>query len=190
MRKTEKIKENMMRTAIGTMCVALLGLLWAQGAAAQAKEQNIMHTIGINAPPDVVWAMAGDFGGIQRWSPGVESSRLVLGTRNETGAIRQLRRRNGTQVTEKLLNYDPGNRTMAYTYVDGAVAASDYYSVLTVKDAGGGKSLVEWKGSFKRLAYWTDDPPVGQDDKTVYRFLDNADQSGLANLKKVIEEGR
>jgi uncharacterized protein YndB with AHSA1/START domain len=180
----------MIRTAMSTILTALVGLVYAGGALADAKEQTITHTITINAPPDVVWAVAGDFGGIQRWSPGVESSRLVLRDRNETGAIRHLRRRNGTQVTEKLLNYDPGNRTMAYTYVDGAVAASDYYSVLTVKDAGGGKSIVEWKGTFKRLAYWTDDPPAGQDDKTVYGFIDNAYKNSLANLKKVIEEGR
>jgi uncharacterized protein YndB with AHSA1/START domain len=180
----------MIRTVMSTISVALVGLVYASSALADAKEQSITHTITINAPPDAVWAVAGDFGGIQRWSPGVESSRLVLRDRNETGAIRKLRRRNGTQVTEKLLNYDPGNRTMAYTYVDGAVAASDYYSVLTVKDAGGGKSIVEWKGTFKRLAYWTDDPPAGQDDKTVYGFIDNAYKNSLANLKKVIEEGR
>ena len=179
-----------MRTFTGVVAVGMMGLLWAGSALAEAKEQTLMHTITINAPPDVVWAVAGDFGGIQRWSPGVESSKLVLHDRNETGAIRQLRRRNGTQVTEKLLDYDPGNRRMAYTYVDGAVAASDYYSVLTVKDAGGGKSTVEWTGRFKRLAYWTDNPPEGQDDKTVYGFLDTAYRTSLANLKKVIEEGR
>jgi mxaD protein len=170
---------------------ALVGLVYGTGALAQAKEMNLLHTIKINAPPDKVWALGGDFGGIQRWSPGVESSRLVLRDRNETGAIRQLRRRsNGTQVTEKLLDYDPANRSMAYTYVDGAVGASDYYSVFSVKDAGDGTSIVEWRGTFKRLAYWTDSPPPGQDDKTSYDFLDNAYRSGLANLKKILEEGQ
>lgn len=180
----------MSRAFLSTVLVVFLGLFHASAALADARELNLVHTIRINAPPDVVWAMAGDFSGIQRWSPGVESSRLILHSRNETGAIRQLRRRNGTQVTERLLDYDPGNRRMAYTYVDGAVAASDYYSVLTVKDAGDGTSLVEWKGTFKRLAYWTDDPPAGQDDKTVSNFLDTAYRTSLANLKKVIEEGR
>jgi mxaD protein len=160
----------------------------APRALADAKELSIVHTIKINARPEAVWALAGDFGGIQRWSPGVESSRLVLRERNETGAIRLLRRRsNGTQVTEKLLDYDPGNMRMAYTYVDGAVGASDYYSVLTVKDAGGGTALVEWRGTFKRLAYWTDDAPPGQDDKTSLDFLNNAYKVSLANLKKILE---
>src|SRR5689334_4581957 len=180
----------MMRSMLRMLIVLTASVVYTGLAHAEATEQTLMHSIRINAPPDLVWAMAGDFGGIQRWSPGVESSRLVLHDRNETGAIRLLRRRNGTQVTEKLLDYDPGNRRMAYTYVDGAVAASDYWSELKVLDAGNGTSIVEWRGRFKRLAYWTDTPPQGQDDKTVFTFLDNAYRSSLANLKKVLEEGR
>lgn len=178
-----------MRALAGLLIgVVALGHAALARADAEAKELNILHTIAIKAPPDAVWAVAGDFGNIQRWAPGVESSRLVLRQRNETGAIRLLRRRgNGTQVTEKLLDYDPGNRRMAYTYVDGAVAASDYYSVLTVKDAGDGSSIVEWRGTFKRLAYWTDNPPAGQDDKTALEFLNGAYTAALANLKKVLE---
>jgi len=178
-----------MRALVGLLMGILASAHIALARAdADAKELNIVHTIAIKAPPDVVWAVAGDFGGIQRWAPGVESSRLVLRQRNETGAIRLLRRRgNGTQVTEKLLDYDPGNRRMAYTYVDGAVAASDYYSVLTVKDAGDGSSVVEWRGTFKRLAYWTDNPPAGQDDKTALEFLNGAYTAALANLKKILE---
>lgn len=157
-------------------------------AFGDAQDLNIFHTITINAPADEVWAMVGDFGGIQRWAPGAESSRLVLHDRNETGAIRLLRRRgDGTQVTEKLLDYDPYNRRMAYTYVDGVVRAADYYSEVIVKEAGEGRSVVEWRGRFKRLAYWTDQPPAGQDDKAALDFLNGAYKSGLDNLKKVIE---
>jgi carbon monoxide dehydrogenase subunit G len=157
-------------------------------AFADAQDLNILHTITIDAPADEVWAMIGDFGGIQRWAPGTESSRLILHERNETGAIRLLRRRgDGTQVTEKLLDYDPYNRRMAYTYVDGVVRAADYYSEVIVKDAGEGRSVVEWRGRFKRLAYWTDEPPPGQDDKAALDFLNGAYKSGLDNLKKVLE---
>jgi hypothetical protein len=170
---------------------------WFAGAAlaasslsafADAQDLNIFHTIAINAPADEVWAMIGDFGGIQRWAPGTESSRLILRDRNETGAIRLLRRRgDGTQVTEKLLDYDPYNRRMAYTYVDGVVRAADYFSEVIVKEAGERRSIVEWRGRFKRLAYWTDQPPAGQDDKAALDFLNGAYKSGLDNLKKVLE---
>ena len=158
-------------------------------ANADAGDLNIFHTIDIDAPADQVWAVAGNFGGIQRWSPGTESSRLVLHDRNETGAIRLLRRRSdGTQVTEKLLDYDPYNMRMVYTYVDGVVRASDYRSELVVKEINEGKSRVEWRGQFRRLAYWTDNPPPGQDDKAALDFLNGAYVSGLAGLKKAVED--
>jgi hypothetical protein len=166
----------------------IAGLFFSTAALADAGELSIFHTITIEAPADDVWAMAGDFGGIQRWSPGTESSRLVLRSRNETGAIRQLlRRSDGTRVTEKLLDYDPYNRRMAYTYVDGAVRATDYYSELVVKEIGPNRSVVEWRGRFLRLAYWTDAPPPGMDDKSALDFLNGAYRSGLENLKKVLE---
>ena len=169
----------------------MAGMLLAASALhvfGDAQELTILHTITIDAPADEVWAMIGDFGGIQRWAPGVESSRLILHERNETGAIRLLRRRgDGTQVTEKLLDYDTYNRRMVYTYVDGVVRAADYISEVLVKDAGNGRSIVEWRGRFKRLAYWTDQPPAGQDDKAALDFLNGAYKSGLDNLKKVLE---
>lgn len=173
---------------LSLLSAGFAGLLACSPAFADADELSIFHSITIDAPADEVWAMAGDFGGIQRWAPGTESSRLILRERNETGAIRLLRRRSdGTQVTEKLLDYDPQNWRMAYTYVDGEVRAADYYSELRVKEAGPGRSVVEWRGRFKRLAYWTDTPPAGQDDKAALDFLNGAYRSGLASLKKVLE---
>jgi mxaD protein len=166
----------------------IAGLLLPAVALADAEELSIFHQIVIDAPADEVWAMAGDFGGIQRWSPGTESSRLVLRDRNETGAIRELRRRSdGTRVTEKLLDYDPQNRRMAYTYVDLEVRASDYWSELAVKEEGPGRSRVEWRGRFRRLDYWTDRPRAGRDDKAALDFLNGAYKSGLASLKRVLE---
>ncbi len=173
---------------LSLLAAGIAGLLACAPAFADTEELSIFHTIAIEAPADEVWALAGDFGGIQRWAPGAESSRLILHNRNETGAIRQLRRRgDGTQVTERLLDYDPLNRRMAYTYVDGEVRAADYYSELVVKAAGPGRSVVEWRGRFRRLAYWTDTPPAGQDDQAALDFLNGAYKSGLANLKKVLE---
>jgi hypothetical protein len=166
----------------------IAGLFVSGLALADAGELSIFHTIRIDAPADEVWAMAGDFGGIQRWSPGTEASRLVLRDRNETGAIRQLlRRADGTRVTEKLLDYDPYNRRMAYTYVDGEVRATDYWSELVVREDGPGRSIVEWRGRFLRLDYWTDEPRPGRDDKAALDFLNGAYRSGLESLKKVLE---
>lgn len=171
--------------------LVLLGALAAGAlpalALAEAKEQRIEHTIVIDAPPEAVWEVAGDFVGIDKWYPPIPESKLVLGKNNEVGAIRELTRANGTKVEEKLIDYDPWNRSFTYTYAEGQVMSSDYFATLTVKDAGQGKSLVEWKARFKRLAYWTDNPPPGQDDQTIVKALNAGYALGLKSLKAVVE---
>jgi mxaD protein len=159
-------------------------------ALAEAQEQRVVHTIVIDAPPDAVWELAGDFVGLPRWYPPIEASRPLLGTNREVGCIRELTRRNGTKVEEKLIEYDRWNRTMTYTYAGGQPLSSDYFATITVSDAGDGKSLVEWKARFKRLAYWTDDPPPGQDDESVTKALNAGYQLGLENLKRMLEAGQ
>ncbi len=159
-----------------------------QAMAADAPELKVEHSIVINAAPEQVWAVAGDFVGLNRWLSFIPESRLILGKNNQVGAIRELRRMNGTTVQEKLVEYETDPMTLTYTYVGGAVASTDYFSTMTVSDAGGGKSRVVWKARFKRLAYWTDTPPEGQDDATPVNMLNKVYPLGLENLKKVVEE--
>ena len=169
---------------LATVAVALCSNTQAFG---EAQEQRIAESIVIDAPPDAVWAVAGDFAHLDRWYPFIDASRLVLGRNREVGAIREIRRLNGTKVEEKLIEFDPWNYRLVYTYAEGMPLTSDYFATMQVKDAGGGKSLVEWSARFKRLAYWTDQAPAGQEDATLTKLLTNAYKAGLQNLKKVVE---
>ena len=176
--------------AILAASLAALVSLAPQVCSADANEISVRQSITINAPPDVVWAVLGDFNGIPRWLSFVEASEIVAGTNNEVGCIRLITRRNGTKVSERLLDYDPHNMRFAYTYVDGAVMASDYFPVLQVKDGGKGTSVVEWSAHFKRLAYAVDPPPPGQDDNSLSDLYSNLYKAGLENLKRVVEAGQ
>lgn len=168
----------------------LLTLLLAASAplfAADAPELKVEHSIVINAPPDVVWEVVGDFNGLPRWLSTITDSRIILGKNRQEGAIRELTRANGTKVQEKLIAYEPWNMSIGYTYIGGQVGATDYFPTMTVSDAGGGKSKVVWKARFKRIAYWTDEPPPGQDDASQLAAFNKVYPMGLENLKKVIE---
>lgn len=158
--------------------------------AADAPELKVEHSIVIDAPPEAVWAVAGDFNGIPRWLPTIAESRIILGKNHQVGAIRELVRMNGTRVEEKLLEYETNPMTLTYTYVGGVVASTDYFATMIVTDAGQGKSKVVWKARFKRLAYWTDNPPEGQDDATPLNALNKVYPLGLQTLKKVVEEAQ
>jgi mxaD protein len=173
--------------AILSVLLAVLASLAPQAFGADANVLTAHQTIRINAPPEAVWAVAGDFNGLPRWLSFIETSEIVFGKNNEVGAIRLLTRRNGTKVTERLIDYDPGSMRLGYTYVDGAVMASDYFPVLTVKDGGNGTSLVEWSARFKRLTYWMDPPPAGQDDKSLTDLYNGLFKGGLESLKRVVE---
>ena len=156
-------------------------------SAADAPELRVEHSIIINAPADRVWAVAGDFVGLDHWYPLIDSSKLILGKNRVVGCIREITRLNGTKVEEKLTEYDASLMTLTYTYAGGQPMSSDYFATLTVTDAGDGRSSVVWKARFKRLAYSTDEPPPGQDDATPVNALNKAYPLGLQNLKKVVE---
>lgn len=172
------------------MVVAALFAWSVPAGAADAPELRVEHSIIIDAPPEAVWAVAGDFNGIPRWLPSIAHSRMVLGANNQVGSIRELTRQNGTRVQERLLEYETGEpKTLTYTYVGGEVIASDYFATMVVSDTGNGRTQVVWKARFKRLAYWTDDPPPGQDDAHTLNLLNKAYPLGLQTLKKVVETG-
>jgi len=172
---------------IWTGMLAALACFAAQAWGAEPNELTAGQSIRINAPPEVVWAVVGDYNGSPRWLPLVERSEIVVGKNNRDGAIRLITRRDGTKVTERLLDHDSQEMRMAYTYVDGAIMASDYFPVISVKDAGDGTSIVEWSAHFKRLAYPIDPPPPGQDDKSMTDFYNGIYKTGLENLKRVVE---
>ncbi len=172
------------------LLLMVLGVSTGSLFAVEAPEMNIEHSIVINAPPEVVWDVVSDFNGLPRWLSTITASRIVLGKNREVGAIRELTRANGTKVQEKLIAYEPWNMSLGYTYIGGQVGATDYFPTITVSDAGNGKSKVVWKARFKRVAYWTDDPPAGQDDATPLNVLNKVYAMGLENLKKIIEEGQ
>ena len=171
------------RTAV-VICIMMFGSTAA--LAVDAPELSVRQTIVIDAPTAQVWEVVSDFAGLHKWFPFIADTRLVLGENRRQGAIRELTRGNGTKVEEKLIEHDPYNMSDTYTYMGGSPLTSDYFSTMTVTDAGNGKSKVEWKARFKRLYYWTDTPPKGQDDASLVKLLDKVYTIGLQSLKKYI----
>ncbi|HYJ18853.1 MAG TPA: SRPBCC family protein, partial [Burkholderiales bacterium] len=68
----------MKNMAKGLLVLAALSF-GQQSMAADAPELKVEHSIVINATPDEVWTVAGDFNGIPRWLPTIAASRMILG---------------------------------------------------------------------------------------------------------------
>ena len=90
--------------------------------------------IDIKKSPDEVWAIIGDFGGIDSWMPGVESCRLE----GENRIIAM----SGMEITERLVTTSDDTHTQTYCITDG-VPVEFHQATITVTPNGGG-SKVTW----------------------------------------------
>jgi carbon monoxide dehydrogenase subunit G len=90
--------------------------------------------IDIDAPADRVWAVAGDFGGIASWMPGIESCRVE----GEDRIIETM----GMTITERLVAKDDARRSLTYSIAGGAPVES-HEAVITVTQSGDA-SQVTW----------------------------------------------
>jgi carbon monoxide dehydrogenase subunit G len=90
--------------------------------------------ITINKPADAVWAVAGDFGGIGDWMPGIESC-VVDG---DDRILKMM----GMEITERLERRDDEAREIIYGIV-GGVPVGNHKATITVIPEGD-DSLVTW----------------------------------------------
>ena len=154
--------------------------------ALNLKDTKILYQLAMKNKVDLV---VSDFSGVEKWlKPYINSSRSILGKNGEPGNIRELVRRNGTKVEEKLLEVGIFNKYIKYTYSGGLPLTSDYFSEILLEELNENSTKVIWKASFKRLHYWTKKPPIGQEDHILIDKLSNVYQVGLNQLKNYIEK--
>jgi uncharacterized membrane protein len=88
--------------------------------------------IEIDAPADEVWAVAGDFGGIE-WMPGIESVTVEGDDRTINTS--------GMTIVERLVRRDDEARSISYSIVDGPVPIESHQATITVLAAGDGSRV-------------------------------------------------
>ncbi len=163
-----------------------LSVLGSDYGFAAAPILHVSKTTTINASAAKVWKAAKDFDGLNTWHPAVAKDEIVEGTNDTAGAVRVLTLQDGGKIKEKLLAFNPAARSFKYAIVEGVLPVSGYTSTFTVASAGKGKSLVTWSGRFKRKNV-ADNPADNENDKTAVNTISSVYQSGLDNLKKVVE---
>lgn len=167
--------------------VATLASLLLVSVAAIAHgptRQKVVEQVTLDAPPAVVWAKIKDFDALKDWHPAIAASPADKG--NAEGSVRSLTIKGGGTLTETLEAYDDAKMRYSYRAKDGgALPVTNYTSTLSVRGEGG-KSVVEWRGAFYR-GYPNNDPPPEQNDEAAVRAITSVYQSGLANLKKLVD---
>jgi len=62
----------------------------------------------IDAPLQAVWQVLDDFGGVAKYNPNVEASRIVAGPDTGAGATRECVLSDGGRIEEEIVDYEPG----------------------------------------------------------------------------------
>ncbi|HWH82950.1 MAG TPA: SRPBCC family protein [Burkholderiaceae bacterium] len=146
--------------------------------------QKVVETVTIAAPPAAVWAKIKNFDALKDWHPAIAASPADKG--NSVGSVREVSLKGGGALTETLERYDDATMRYAYRLKDGgALPVTNCTSTISVSGEGN-RSVVEWRGAFYR-GYPNNDPPPDKNDEAAVRAVSGLYQSGLANLKQLVE---
>ena len=166
--------------------VAAFALVSFGAQAHGPTRKKVEETVEINASPDKVWKVIGNFQDMS-WLPPVEKTEGKGG--NEVKATRTLTLKGGATVDEELYKYAPDTKTYSYriTKVDvKTLPVNDYSSTIKVEDEGG-KSKVSWSGAFYR-GYMNNDPPAELNDEAAQKAVRGLYRTGLDALKAKVEK--
>jgi hypothetical protein len=136
-------------------------------ATPNTELQSIADRIDLNAAPDQVWALIGDFGGT--WHPLIADIKLIG---RGIGQLRVIETIDGKQIIERLDAIDNAARFYRYTSISG-IPASDYTARLEVKPNALG-STVQWGVRYL---------PKGQGDVAVRAIVSSLLKTGLESLR-------
>src|SRR5262245_47324250 len=136
--------------------------------------QHVTERVNLNAAPDKIWELIGQFGG--DWHPLIANIKLV-GT--GIGQLRVIETIDGKQIIERLDATDNSARSYRYTNI-GGIPASDYTGTLEVKPSGTGSS-VEWRAQYLGN---------GQGDLIVRTIVSTLFKTGLESLKPRFGAGK
>ena len=161
--------------------VLLLVCLPALAFAHGPTRQKVTITQEVNASPEEVWAVIGNFDDMS-WHPAVQETAGDGG--NEVDATRVLTLGPDATIDEVLYKYSAEKMSYSYRITEVAVEVlpvTNYSSHLTVKPADGGKALVEWRGAFYR-GYPNNDPPEHLSDQAAIDAVTGVYEAGLNAL--------
>ncbi|KAA2237508.1 SRPBCC family protein [Salinarimonas soli] len=170
------------------LALAFAALVPLAAAAHGPSRKKTTEAVEINAPPDKVWAVIGNFQDMS-WHPVVEKTEGKGG--NATDATRRLTLKGGGTIDEVLARYEPEKRSYFYRIAEvdpKVLPVTNYSATLIVEPAGEGRSKVEWRGAFYR-GYPNNDPPPELNDEAAMKAVSGVYRAGLDALKERIEKG-
>jgi hypothetical protein len=184
------MKEEHMKHFASAVAIVLGAGMMSAAHAHGPTRQKVEESIVINAAPAKVWALVGDFNGLNKWVPPVESSTATNG--NNVGSVRTLSITGGEKLEEALEAYDADKMSLRYRMEKPnlkVLPVNNYSSSISVAPEGGNASKVTWRGAFYR-GYMNNNPPPELNDEAAVKAVTGLYKASLEKLKKVAEESK
>jgi hypothetical protein len=124
---------------------------------------------------DKVWQTIKDFGGMNKWAPGIADLTL---TGQGVGALRTMTFQDGSRVKERLESLNDASRSLTYTILESTLPVEGYIASLTVRDLGPAGCEVEWFSTFGAK---------GAAEEDVSRMLELGYRRSLSGLQKSLK---
>ena len=179
-------KETFMKAFATAVALAMVATISHSADAHGPTRKKVEESVVVNAPPAKVWALVGDFNGLNKWVPPVEASTATDG--NKVGSVRTLSITGGEKLHEVLESYDAAGMKLSYKLREANVKVlpvNNYSSTIMVTPEGA-NSKVTWRGAFYR-GFMNNNPPAELNDDAAVNAVTGLYKASLEKLKKVAE---
>ena len=173
-------------SALALTLTAIVATASHSAGAHGPTRQKVEESVVVNAPPAKVWALVGDFNGLNKWVPPVEASTATDG--NKVGSVRTLSITGGEKLNEVLESHDAAGMKLGYKMREPNIKVlpvNNYTSTIAVAPEGAG-SKVTWRGAFYR-GFMNNNPPAELNDEAATKAVSGLYKVSLEKLKKVAE---
>ena len=111
---------------------------------------HLNRTLKIDATPDAVWAVLGDFMHIDEFAPLIKSVDALTDGENGIGSKRRNHFENGTSLVEEVTEWKAANRSFRIRLLDmEAMPLVEACSDMSVESVDGGRSQVNWSMDYR-----------------------------------------
>lgn len=156
-----------------SLSVMALALMSTSAFAVEARKRVEDATIEV----EKVWAIIGDFCGIQSWHPAVES---CTPSEKDGAQFRTLALKGGGTIVEKLESWNEAEHAYTYSIVESPLPVANYTSTLSVKADDDGGAGIRWLGNFDAK---------GATDEEAKAVIEGIYEAGLAAILEKAKSG-
>ena len=102
------------------------------------------RTLDINATPDSVWAVLGNFMHIDEFAPEIVSVDPLTKGKIGIGSKRRNNFKNGSSLVEEIIEWEPKRRYRVKLSEMASMPLLEAYSAMSIELVGNGKTMVTW----------------------------------------------